>query len=89
MSISALQLSPCLIIIQQCLSLLLSLLPAPIPGHLLPRLVLLAADQPHPVHEEEEGVEDHQEDSHTTNYQQGPKERKNADTNIKTLFYTP
>jgi hypothetical protein len=34
-------------------------------------------------------VEDDQEDSHTTNYKQGPQERKNADKNIKTLFYIP
>ena len=88
MPILALQLSPCLKIIQQCLRLLLSLLPAPIPGHLLPHLVLLAADQPHPVQEEEEGVEDDQEDSHTTNNKQGPEERMLIKI-LKTLFYTP
>jgi hypothetical protein len=86
-SISALQLSPSLEIIQQCLRLLLSLLPASIPGHLLPHLVLLAADQLHPVQEEEEGVEDDQEDSHTTNYKQGPKERKNSDKNIQNIIF--
>ena len=88
MSILALQLSPCLIIIEQCLRLHLSLLPAPIPGHLPPHLVLLAADQPHPVQEEEEGVEDDQKDSHTTNNKQGPEERMLIKI-LKTLFYTP
>ena len=88
MSILALQLSPCLIIIQQCLRLLPSLLPAPIPGHLLPHLVLPAADQPHPVHQEEEGEEEDQEDSHTTNNKQGPEERMLIKI-LKTLFYTP
>ena len=63
---------------EQCLRLLLSLLPAPIPGHLPPHPVLLAADQPHPVQEEEEGVEDDQEGSHTTNNKQGPKRKIEA-----------
>ena len=88
MPISALQLSPSLVIIQQSLRLLPSLLPAPIPGHLLPHLVLPAADQPHPVHQEEEGVEEDQEDSHTTNNKQGPEDRMLIKI-LKTLFYTP